>query len=84
MATKAQKIRLSVFLIISSIILLSFFLVLVGSRIMRRMDPYYIVYEGMTVTGLEPGDNVLLSPPRIIEPEPGPQVEETVTAVAGK
>ena len=32
-----------------------FFLVLVGNRIMKRMDPYYIVYEGVSVTGLEPG-----------------------------
>ena len=36
------------------------------------------------VSGLEPGENVLLSPPRIIEPEPGPQPRETVTTVAGK
>ena len=55
MATKAQKVRLSIFLIISSIILLIFFLVLVGSRLFRRMDPYHIVYEGISVTGLEPG-----------------------------
>ena len=34
------------------------------------------------VAGLEAGENVLLSPPRIIEPEPGPQPEETVTTVA--
>ena len=55
MATKAQKVRLSIFLILSSAVLLIFFLVLVGSRILKRMDPYYIVYEGISVTGLEPG-----------------------------
>ncbi|MFC1607759.1 MlaD family protein [Candidatus Latescibacterota bacterium] len=55
MATRAQKVRLSIFLIASSTILLIFFLVLVGSRIFKRMDPYYIVYEGISVTGLEPG-----------------------------
>lgn len=55
MATKAQKVRLSIFLIISSVTLLVFFLVLVGSRIFKRMDPYSIVYEGISVTGLEPG-----------------------------
>ena len=55
MATKAQKVRLSVFLIVSSVTLLIFFLVLVGSRIFKRMDPYHIVYEGISVTGLEPG-----------------------------
>ena len=55
MATKAQKVRLSIFLILSSTVLLVFFLVLVGKRILKRMDPYYIVYEGISVTGLEPG-----------------------------
>ncbi|MBN1291854.1 MAG: MCE family protein [Candidatus Latescibacteria bacterium] len=55
MATKAQKVRLSIFLIASSVILLIFFLVLVGSRLFRKMDPYHVVYEGISVTGLEPG-----------------------------
>ncbi|UCE46778.1 MAG: HlyD family efflux transporter periplasmic adaptor subunit [Phycisphaerales bacterium] len=36
------------------------------------------------VAGLEAGENVLLNPPRIVEPETGPQSQETVTAVAGK
>ena len=43
MATKAQKVRLS------------FFIILVGSRLLKRMDVYYIVYEDISVTGLEPG-----------------------------
>ena len=55
MATRAQKVRLSVFLILSSTVLMIFFLVLVGSRILKRMNPYHIVYEGVSVTGLEPG-----------------------------
>ena len=55
MATKAQKVRLSIFLIISSTVLLSFFIILVGSRLLKRMDVYYIVYEDISVTGLEPG-----------------------------
>ena len=36
------------------------------------------------VAGLEAGENVLLNPPRIIEPETNSQPAETVTAVAGK
>ena len=36
------------------------------------------------VSGLEVGENVLLSPPRVIEPTPGAELQETVTAVAGK
>ena len=55
MATKAQKVRLSLFLIISSSVLLLFFLVLVGNRLLKRMDTYYVVYEDVSVTGLEPG-----------------------------
>ena len=55
MATKAQKVRLSVFLIISSLILLLFFIILVGNRLLKRMDTYYIIYEDISVTGLELG-----------------------------
>ncbi|MCE5249533.1 MlaD family protein [bacterium] len=55
MATKAQKVRLSIFLIGSGAVLLVFFIALVGSRILKRMDPYTIVYEEISVTGLEPG-----------------------------
>ncbi len=55
MATRAQKVRLSIFLIISSSILLMFFLALVGGRFFRRMDTYYIDYQNVSVTGLEPG-----------------------------
>ena len=36
------------------------------------------------VSGLEVGDNVLLSPPRIVEPQLGPKPKETLTAVADK
>jgi HlyD family secretion protein len=36
------------------------------------------------VSGLDVGENVLLSPPRVVEPTPGSKSQETVTAVAGK
>ncbi len=55
MATKAQKVRLSIFLIISSSVLLIFFIILVGNRLLKRMNTYFIVYENISVTGLEPG-----------------------------
>jgi phospholipid/cholesterol/gamma-HCH transport system substrate-binding protein len=58
MATRAQKVRLSVFIIASSSVLLVFFLMLVGSRLLRRMDPYFIEYKNISVTGLEPGASV--------------------------
>jgi len=55
MATKTQKIRLSIFLIVSSTILLGFFIVLVGNQLIQRMDKYYIEYKDISVTGLDPG-----------------------------
>ena len=58
MATTAQKVRLSIFLIISSTVLLLFFIVLVGNRLLKRMDIYYIEYQDISVTGLEPGSAV--------------------------
>jgi len=36
------------------------------------------------VSGLQVGENVLLSPPGLVEPTPGSKSQETVTAVAGK
>ncbi len=58
MATRAQKVRLSVFLIVSGTALLVLFLFLVGSRMMKRMDWYYIEYRNISVTGLEAGASV--------------------------
>ena len=55
MATKTQKIRLSIFLIVSSTVLLGFFIVLVGNQLVQRMDKYYIEYKDISVTGLDPG-----------------------------
>ena len=55
MATKTQKIRLSIFLIVSSTVLLGFFIVLVGNQLIQRMDKYYIEYKDISVTGLDPG-----------------------------
>lgn len=58
MATTAQKVRLSIFLIISSTVLLLFFIGLVGNRLLKRMDIYNIEYQDISVTGLEPGSAV--------------------------
>lgn len=61
MATKAQKIRLSIFLITSTVIFALFFLVLVGNKFLKRMETYYIVYQDVSITGLEPGAQVKLN-----------------------
>ncbi len=61
MATKAQKVRLSVFLISAASVFLIFFIVLVGNKLLRRMDTYYIVYRGISITGLEQGAAVRIN-----------------------
>jgi phospholipid/cholesterol/gamma-HCH transport system substrate-binding protein len=60
MATRAQKVRLSIFLMISSVVFFIFFILLVGNRLLKQMDTYYIIYRDISVTGLEPGAAVKL------------------------
>jgi phospholipid/cholesterol/gamma-HCH transport system substrate-binding protein len=55
MATRAQKVRLSIFLIGSGSLLLVTLLVLAGSRLWSRLDAYAIEYRGTSVSGLEAG-----------------------------
>jgi len=55
MATKAQKVRLSIFLIVAGSTLIMFFIILVGNRLLKKIDMYYIEYMDISVTGLEPG-----------------------------
>ncbi len=61
MATKAQKVRLSIFLIIAGAVFLLFFTVLVGGKFLKKMDTYYIIYRDVSITGLEPGAQVKLN-----------------------
>jgi phospholipid/cholesterol/gamma-HCH transport system substrate-binding protein len=61
MATKAQKVRLSIFLISAAAIFALFFILLIGSKFLRKMDIYYIVYQDISITGLEPGAAVRLN-----------------------
>lgn len=55
MASKAQKVRLSIFLIGAGSLLVVTFLLLVGGRLLRRTDGYEIEYRGVSVSGLEAG-----------------------------
>jgi phospholipid/cholesterol/gamma-HCH transport system substrate-binding protein len=61
MATRAQKVRLSVFLIGSIAVFLLFFLVLIGNRYLQKKETYNIVYHDVSITGLEPGAAVKLN-----------------------
>lgn len=58
MVSKAQKFRLGLFLILSSIILIVFLVLVIGKKIMERRDIYYIVYKDVSVSGLQLGGTV--------------------------
>ena len=58
MVTKAQKVRLGVFFLIGFTLFITFLFVIIGSRILERMDTYYIAYEDVSVSGLQIGAQV--------------------------
>jgi len=61
MATRAQKVRLAVFLIASVTVFIVFFVILVGGKYLRQKDTYFIMYRDISITGLEPGAAVKLN-----------------------
>ena len=65
MVTKAQKIRLGIFLAIGSLLLIIFIGAVVGSRLVEKRDYYYIVYEDYSVSGLQVGGAVNFSGIRV-------------------
>jgi phospholipid/cholesterol/gamma-HCH transport system substrate-binding protein len=58
MKNQAQKIRLGIFLVISSIILLIIVGYFTAQEFFRKQDTYYVAYEGISVGGLEIGSPV--------------------------
>ncbi len=58
MISKAQKIRLGIFFIITSCMLISFILILIGNTILQKRDFYYINYQNVSVNGLQLGSSV--------------------------
>lgn len=57
MATRAQKVRLAIFLVFSSSVLGGFLLIVAGAQLLRQRVTYYIQFEE-SVGGLTPGDPV--------------------------
>ncbi len=55
MATRAQKVRLSIFLFASGGLLLLLLLLLAGNRLFSRRDSYEIEFRHTSVSGLETG-----------------------------
>jgi phospholipid/cholesterol/gamma-HCH transport system substrate-binding protein len=58
MVTKAQRIRLGIFIAIGSVLILAFAGVVAGSRLLQRRDIYYVQYEDVSVNGLQVGGTV--------------------------
>ncbi|MCF7826407.1 MAG: MlaD family protein [Candidatus Marinimicrobia bacterium] len=58
MVTSAQKIRLGIFLSITSILLITTFVIVAGQRLIQKRDFYFITYQNISVTGLQSGSSV--------------------------
>ena len=53
MLSKAQKVRLGVFVTVGSILLLGFLIAVAGNQLVERKDTYYISFENYSVQGLQ-------------------------------
>lgn len=85
MITRAQKVRLGVFLLVSFLLLLALVAAVVGSAVFADRDRYLIQYD-ISVSGLEVGAPVKYNGVRVgrveriwIDPE---QVSQTVVAIS--
>lgn len=58
MVSRAQKIRLGVFLTFSTLALIATIAVVTGSKLLKRQATYYIRYHEISLTGLEVGSAV--------------------------
>lgn len=55
MVTKAQKIRLGVFIAVGSFLILLFLGAVAGNQLFQKRDIYYIQYSDVSVSGLQEG-----------------------------
>ena len=58
MVSKAIKIRLGIFLVIGTALILLFVALVVGGKLIERRDTYYIEFENSSVSGLQVGGTV--------------------------
>lgn len=58
MVSKATKVRLGIFLVIGSLLILIFAAAVAGNRLTQKWDTYYIVFEDYPVSGLQVGGTV--------------------------
>jgi len=58
MVTKAQKLRLGIFIVVTSIIMVIFIVLVAGTKLMQKRDTYHIIYENTSINGLQVGGAV--------------------------
>jgi len=58
MITHAQKIRLGVFLTVTSLLLIVSLVLVAGNRLLEKRDHYFIQYSNISVIGLQTGSSV--------------------------
>lgn len=58
MASKAKKIRLGIFILVSSVLLLILIGFFTAKRLFENTDTYYVAYRNVSVSGLEVGTPV--------------------------
>ncbi len=58
MVTRAQKIRLGIFVFIGTVLLIGILLLLSIDRFFKQKDIYYIKYQNVSVSGLDVGSSV--------------------------
>ncbi|MBN2281302.1 MAG: MCE family protein [Candidatus Marinimicrobia bacterium] len=58
MISKAQKIRAGIFFIITTLLLVSFILLIIGNTLFKKRDIYFITYNNVSVNGLQLGSSV--------------------------
>jgi len=58
MVTKAQKLRLGIFIVVTSIIMVVFIVLVAGTKLMQKRDTYDIIYENTSINGLQVGGAV--------------------------
>lgn len=89
MATRTHKIRLGLFVVVSTVLLAVVVIVFGGTRFLQRTDGYRIVFSG-SVMGLEPGAQVYLNGIRVgtvedlrVAPEALDMVEVSIAVARG-
>ncbi len=58
MNTRTQKIRLGIFVFISTLILFSLIVFFAANKLFKKTDTYYVSYHNISVSGLEVGSSV--------------------------